>query len=370
VIVGSRTLLALLLAAALFGVLGALLSARSDALAGPTTFYVNPGGSDQNRGLSPNAPFGTIQKAVDLARPGDVIILAPGEYYQDIVSRRDGIAEAPITIKGPVNAIVKGSGNPRIFDIRHDNLTLDGFSLDGRVGDTPKIASYREKLLYAIGTAPQQGVNGLRVLHMTFKNGGGECLRLRYFAQHNEIAYSRFVGCGVHDFKFNAGKRNGEAIYIGTAPEQRGDGKNPTADVDHSNNNWIHHNSFDTQGNECVDIKEGASGNIVEYNSCTGQRDPKSGGFDVRGVNNVIRYNESYGNAGAGIRLGGDTPADGVDNAVYGNNVHDNRAGGIELKRKRQVSLCGNLVSNNHGGKLIGAKGRQFDPTAPCQSRP
>ena len=110
---------------------------------------------------------------------------------------------------------------------------------------------------------------------MTFKNAGGECVRLRYFAQHNEIATSRHSRrCGVHDFRFKAGGKNGEGIYIGTAPEQRGDGKNPTTDPDLSNGNWIHHNSFDTQGNECVDIKEAASGNLVENNRCTGQRDP------------------------------------------------------------------------------------------------
>jgi Protein of unknown function (DUF1565)/Right handed beta helix region len=363
--ISYRTFLALLLAAGLLGVLAAVLMARSEARAGPATFYVSPSGSDQDGGTSPSTPFRTIQKAVDLARPGDVIILAPGDYYQDVVSKRDGTPDAPITIKGPPSAVLKGGGNTRVFEIRNDNLTLDGFTLDGLAGAPNSAAGYREKLLYAIGTAPYAGVNGLRVLHMTFKNAGGECLRLRYFAQHNEVAYSRFIGCGVHDFKFKAGKRNGEAIYIGTAPEQRGDGKNPNADVDHSNDNWIHHNSFDTQGNECVDIKEGASGNIVEHNVCTGQRDPNSGGFDVRGVNNIFRYNESFGNAGAGIRLGGDTPADGVDNAVYGNNFHDNGAGGVKLERKRQASLCGNRVINNRGGKVVGSA--RLDPTVACQ---
>jgi hypothetical protein len=243
-------------------------------------------------------------------------------------------------------------------------LTLEGFTIDGLWGAPSSKRGYREKLLYAVGTQPRDGVSGLRVLRMTFKNGGGECLRLRYFARHNEVAYSRFFGCGVHDFKFKGGKRNGEGIYIGTAPEQRSNGINPTADVDGSNDNWIHHNSFDTQGNECVDIKEGASGNIVEHNICTGQRDSKSAGFDVRGINNVVRYNESYGNRGAGIRLGGDTPADGVDNAVYGNYFHDNRAGGVKLIRKQQASLCGNRVENNRGGKVVG--GARLDPTVAC----
>jgi hypothetical protein len=362
--ISYRTLLLFLLAASLVGLLGALFTVGSAALAGPTTFYISPSGGDQNDGRTPNAPFQTIQRAIDLAQPGDIIRLAPGNYYQDVVSQRDGAVGAPITIVGPPDAIVRGGGASRIIEVHHDNLTFQGFTIDGLWGSPSSRRGYREKLLYAVGTRPNDGVTGLRVLDMSFKNSGGECLRLRYFAQHNEVANSRFVGCGIHDFKFKAGKRNGEAIYIGTAPEQRANGVNPTTDVDRSNNNWIHHNSFDTQGNECVDIKEGASGNIVEHNRCTGQRDPKSAGFDVRGTNNVIRYNESYGNIGAGIRLGGDTPADGVDNTVYSNNFHDNWAGGVKLIRKRQASLCGNRVDNNRGGKLIGS-GR-LDPTVSC----
>src|SRR5262249_32114845 len=151
-----------------------------------------------------------IQKAVDLAGPGDVVNLAAGVYLQDVVSRRDGAAGAPITIKGPAGAVVKGGGGAHIFEVNHDYLTLDGFTIDGLWAAPTSIKSYREKLLYVVGASARNGVTGLRVLHMTFKNAGGECMRLRYFAQHNEVAYSTFARCGVHDFKFKAGKRNGE----------------------------------------------------------------------------------------------------------------------------------------------------------------
>jgi hypothetical protein len=355
------------LAIGLLVVLAAHLRAipRSSAGPGPAAYYVSPSGSDTNSGTTPAAPLATIQLAVDRAAPGEVIHLAPGDYFQDVVSRRDGAQGAPITIAGPASAIVRGGGQARVFEINHDYLTFDGFTIDGLWGKPTSPGGYREKLLYAVGAAPRDGVTGLRVLRMTFRNAGGECLRLRYFARHNEVAFSRFESCGVHDFKFKAGKRNGEAIYIGTAPEQRG-ARAPTADADASNDNWVHHNSFDTRGNECVDIKEGASGNIVEHNRCTGQRDPKSGGFDVRGNGNIIRYNESYANAGAGIRLGGDTSSDGIDNTVYGNHIYGNGAGGIKLQRAPQAGICGNIVANNRGGNLEGDAKTEIDPTSPC----
>jgi hypothetical protein len=337
-------------------------AARSGA---PTTYFVSPTGSDSNSGTTASAPLASIQHAVDQAQPGDSVELAAGEYLQDVVSKRDGTASAPITIRGPADAVLKGGGGDRIFEIHHDHLTLQGFTINGQWGDPSAVDGYREKLLYVVGRQPRDGVTGLKVLDMSFRNGGGECLRLRYFAQNNEVAGSSFVGCGVHDFKFAAGKRNGEAIYIGTAPEQRGNGENPTADVDQSNGNWIHNNTFDTQGNECVDIKEGSSGNIVEGNSCTGQRDPKSGGFDARGSGNIIRNNKSFGNAGAGIRLGGDTPNDGIDNQVSGNEIYDNAAGGIKLIHGPQ-QLCGNILRGNREGEVVGGGGALANPAAAC----
>jgi hypothetical protein len=363
----NRLTLATILAGGVIGMLSALGALwYPNAAALPTTYYVSPSGSDQNDGTAPEAPLATIQLAVDRASPGAVIQLAPGDYFQDVVSRRDGARDAPITIEGPASAVLHGGGAARMFEINHDYITLDGFTLDGLWGKSSSARGYREKLLYVVGSAAHNGVTGLRVVHMVFRNAGGECLRLRYFARQNEIAFSHFEACGVHDFKFKAGKLNGEAIYIGTAPEQRGK-RTPTADADASNDNWIHHNTFDTRGNECVDIKEGASGNIVEHNRCTGQRDPKSGGFDIRGNGNVLRYNESYGNAGAGIRLGGDTAADGVDNLVYGNRIYDNRAGGIKFQRARQAKVCGNTLANNRGGNVVGAAPSKLDPTAPCE---
>ena len=353
-----------------FVMLGALLLTPGLAhttYAAGGTYYVSPQGADSNRGTSADAPLKTIQQALRFAQPGDTITLAPGDYFQDVTSERNGTPEAPITITGPANAVVKGAGNARIVQITHDYLTLKGFTIDGLHGNAGSRDGYRDKLLYAIGAEQRAGVAGMRVLNMTFRNAGGECLRLRYFAQQNEIASSTFQNCGVHDFRFSAGGKNGEAIYIGTAPEQLKDGKNPTADPDQSNGNWIHHNTFDTQGNECVDIKEAATRNIIEHNTCTGQKDPESGGFDSRGSGNTFRNNTSYGNIGAGIRLGGDTSGDGTNNDVYANTIRDNKAGGIKFQRTPQRVICGNTMSGNSGGDAVGSYASSYRPAAACQ---
>ena len=61
--------------------------------------------------------------------------------------------------------------------------------------------------------------------------------------------------------------------------------------LDYCFNNLVRGNTISTNGNECVDIKEGSRENIVEDNSCTRQLDRESGCYNVRGDDNIIRYN-------------------------------------------------------------------------------
>lgn len=43
------------------------------------------------------------------------------------------------------------------------------------------------------------------------------------------------------------------------------------------------------RGNECVDVKEGSTMNVIEYNDCAEQLDAESGCYDSRGNGNVFR---------------------------------------------------------------------------------
>lgn len=320
-----------------------------------SVYFVSPSGNDAWDGKSPEKPFFSIQKAVDILEPGDTLTLLDGQYYQDVVSIRSGTEEKPIILEGSRDAIIKGTGErDRIMEIRHSYIHLKGFRIDGLVGKGDSDQHYRNKLLYIEGSEIVSGVTGVKVLNMEFENAGGECIRIKYFSHKNEIAQSFIRNCGVYDFVFKRGAKNGEGIYIGTAPEQVLKNKNLTRDVDASNENWIHDNRIDTQGNECVDIKEGSSGNIIEKNICTGQKDPQSAGLDSRGNGNIFRENESFGNVGAGIRLGGDTQDDGIRNSIERNYLHDNLGGGIKLQRMPQEKICENRFENNEKGDFSG----------------
>ncbi|HAV10578.1 MAG TPA: hypothetical protein DCX22_03050 [Dehalococcoidia bacterium] len=331
------------------------------------TLYVDPmRGDDKNSG-SKTSPFLTIQKAIDRAQPGTMIMLEKGNYLQNVITKRNGTPSNPIIIKGTASAVLKGGGGAHIFEINHSYITLDGFTIDGLFGNPDKAIGYRDKLIYAIGKEAKCGVTDLRILNMILKNSGEEAVRLRYFAHDNEIAWNTITNCGVYDFKFGGGADNGEGIYIGTAPNQLNDGRNSTNDLDQSDNNWIHHNTIDTQGAECVDIKEGSSGNIVEYNTCSGQQNPNTAGLQSRGTFNVFRNNTIFGNAGAGIRLGSDMATEGINNDVYENDIHDNNSGGIKFMSQPQGKVCSNRITDNTGGDSVGAYWRNFSPTSQCE---
>ena len=210
------------------------------------------------------------------------------------------------------------------------------------------------------------GVTGFRLVDMAVANAGGECVRLRYLVSGALLEGNDIGPCGVFDFRFGGGGKNGEGVYVGTAPEQRGRNGAPDDRADVSTGNVVRGNAIDTAGNECVDIEEDSRDNLVESNTCTGQLDPNSGGMDARGNDNTFRANSITGNTGAGIRFGGDAPEDGRGNSAQDNTITGNAAGGIKFQAGPQGAVCGNVMSDNAGGDSVGTYGREYEPGRSC----
>ncbi len=322
-------------------------------------YFVSPLGSDENDGSTHETPLKTIQHALDMAQAGETIILLKGEYFEDLKSVRSGKPTSPIRIKGLSGSVLKGKKRARIFEINHSYIELSNFSINGKLSDGNNVDDFRDKLVYIIGLK-NIGVTGVKLLGMDLQYAKGECVRIKYLASNNEVAYSNIQHCGVRDFVFERGKHNGESIYIGTAPEQIVEGKNPTKVVDTSNNNWIHDNIIESFGSECVDVKEGSHSNLIENNLCTQQVDPNVGGISIRGNSNTIRNNIVFTNQGAGVRLGGDTSSDGINNIVYGNYISNNTQGALKLMSDvHQNSICGNQIIVVNEQKKVRTKNSQ-----------
>lgn len=112
--------------------------------------------------------------------------------------------------------------------------------------------------------------------------------------------------------------------------------------------NWIHHNTFRTYANECVDVKEGSENNLIEYNICEEQKDENSGCFGFRGSHNTARYNDITNCEGAGVRVGGDKVGSttfGMGNHMYGNTIKNTGNGAFNVMRPEQGAVCENTIS-------------------------
>ena len=74
-------------------------------------------------------PFRTIGRALTDAMTGETVLLHPGTYDEAVVTVRPGV-----TVAGPRTAVLRGdSSSGRLFEVHHDDTTLSGFTIDGKV---------------------------------------------------------------------------------------------------------------------------------------------------------------------------------------------------------------------------------------------
>lgn len=75
-----------------------------------TEYFVSKNGDDANPGASKDKAFLTIQKGVDALKPGDVLTIGPGEYFESV--RREGLgnksAETVIRAEIPGTVLLRG----------------------------------------------------------------------------------------------------------------------------------------------------------------------------------------------------------------------------------------------------------------------
>src|SRR4051812_8665455 len=101
-------------------VLGLTLSARA------ATYYVSTTGSDSNAGTE-GAPFATVKKGLDAAKPGDEVRLGAGNFNEIVTTVRDGLAGQPIVLNGQNGATIQRLIIARPYHTVK-NLTVSGYT--------------------------------------------------------------------------------------------------------------------------------------------------------------------------------------------------------------------------------------------------
>jgi hypothetical protein len=274
------------------------------AQAAPRTIHVSPTGNDKALGTA-DLPLKTLKKALGTAANGDTVVLSAGAHRGDVQTTVAGV-----TIEGPADAIVSAPSN-RGIEILHGQTTLRGFTLE-----KCDIGVW----IYAASDCVLEG--------LTLRDMEGEGVRIRNQSCRNVVRRCSFARMGRKGFDAAAGKKNGEGVYIGTAPEQRSKNQPPNV-PDQCRGNIVEDCTFQTEAAEAVDIKEDCEENVVRRCTASDGRDPDGAIFGSRGDRNRFEECVATGGLGHGFRFGGDTVKQGkygqAADRVYGaNNVMRN----------------------------------------------
>lgn len=383
---------------------GTLAAAGTAGATVGKSWYVSPTGSDSSAGTTAATPFATLQAALNRVRPGDTVHLGPGTYVGDVHTVTSGTSGAPISIEGGDDPESDAAGSPRtvvygtghVIDINNSWYRLGGFTLDGQQAVVqarsstgasatgyPAAASLQAKptLMTAFKTANQKlihdgrliyvgdsasRVTGTVVDHMLVQGGGGECIRLRNGATDSVISNSIIRYCGMFAKSDGSAEKdgylfhNGEGVYLGTSPTTTN--LSNYAD-DQTDDNLVTGNIITTYGSECVDVKENASGNVVQGNNCGDNLEPAiddGSNLEVRGDHTTVTGNTVHDSPGWNIKLQTDSPKYDLGGNVIAHNALTNAGNGVNLQidGETDVTVCGNTLDAGSNSPT--------PPTAPC----
>jgi len=240
------------------------------------------------------------------ARAGDTIVMAATTYAGRFVATANGTSASPITLQGPVTAVLDGGSNGTGY----------GFHLNG--------ADYWRLVGFTVRNSKKGIVldNAVRCAldTLTVRDIGEEAVHFRTFSSDNTIQNSTITNTGLVTPGF------GEGVYIGSAESNWGTytgGQPDRCDRNQVLNNHIGPNVRA----ETIDVKEGTTGGLVQGNTldATGLSGANfaDSWMDMKGNDYVIAGNH-------GINPGGNTQIkDGFQThikvSIWGN---DNRFSG------------------------------------------
>ncbi len=214
-------------------------------------WVVSTSGNDAGDG-SAAQPLRTLNKAIGLASPGELIRVLPGTYAERVIigdNAKPGTADAKITLQGEGNPrIVLGPGEHGLVQVRQPHWIIDGFEIDME-GQTPFAVTFEGDVTGSmlVNSDLHGGTGGGAVT--TFNNATGPII------ENNHI----------HDFVKTTDNEDSHGVVV-----------QPTSRDVTVRNNDIHDNSGDSVqclGPEGFSNLPPAENLLVENNHFYGNRE-------------------------------------------------------------------------------------------------
>ncbi len=156
----------------------------------PRTWFVAAGAEDPGTG-DEATPFPTINAALEPARAGDTVLVAPGEYVEHVE-----VELADLQIGAEAGARLVGNGEDPALEMRAPGVVVTGLAVDGagarmavRLDDCDGCALVDCEVAHARGVDGEPGRSG-RSARAVFISGG---------------AAVRIEGCSISDVRAGAG---------------------------------------------------------------------------------------------------------------------------------------------------------------------
>jgi hypothetical protein len=162
--------------------------------AAASTFYIAPGGSDGNSGLSLAAAWATVGKANSTLKAGDVVILAPGTYSSFPAPNVDGTATSRITYVGSLanpGLVVVGSGT-----LTRSYVTIKGVSFSGfaNLGPNGNAVAQHDSIAFSIMTGLNLNAAKYCMIARNTINGTGSYV-VGFLSSNGDQVPTGFANC-------------------------------------------------------------------------------------------------------------------------------------------------------------------------------
>ncbi|PSP94727.1 hypothetical protein BRC91_04560 [Halobacteriales archaeon QS_4_62_28] len=280
----------------------------------PDVLHVAPDGVNDGTGTRDD-PLSSIQAAIEKVGPGQTVSVQSGEYFEYVEFKTAGESDAPITLTGPPDAVLKPPKeiDHQVISVGASHVHITGLTITGLYDpDEPENPeSYHPGKLIDLNTFAEHGddyVEGL-VVSPHRLGGAGQSLINSQMIRDSEIGGFEVIGPAGTEWIFDdVPGHNGEILYLGTAPNNRI--KKGFDGYDRTRNIRVHHidNSDGHPHSELVDIKAGVENVTIEYCTDGGSAQSNDSYFSrsitVDGHRCTIRWNVIRDAAGFGVRIG------------------------------------------------------------------